>query len=82
MATPIYQELQKQLFTWREWDYKVPNTYINCITKVQMGKYPTGSKIYLIYFDSEISAMSLFETVEDYYTHKTYEVRLHLSVST
>ena len=82
MATPIYQELQKQLFTWREWDYEVPNTYINCTTKVQMGKYPAGSKIYLIYFDSEISAMSLFETFEDHYTNKVYEVRLHLSVST
>jgi hypothetical protein len=62
-AIPISQGLEKQLFTWLE-NESVPDAYIyyGCTTKVQMGKYPAGSKIYSIMFEILRSTMSLYET--------------------
>lgn len=80
-TTPTYQSLENQLFTWTECD-SVPDSYIyyDCTTKVQMGKYPPGSKIFSIMFEILKSTMSLYETEDDEDANTSVEVQLQLRV--
>lgn len=82
MSTSTYRGLEQQLFTWTGWDSDFPDAYIfhNCTTKIQIGKYPPGSKIFNIYFGITTSKMLLYETEEDHDEDTPVEVGLCISV--
>ena len=93
MATPTYTgpiiiagrisyqryKTVEELFDWTELEVMHPHTnvYHNCTIKVRISKFPPGSQIFMVSFDTSVPVFLLFETERDFDRQTPVEVCIY-----